>query len=208
MTLIKICGVTNADDAAFAAACGADFIGFIMSQSVRRGVSIPTAQQLVEACKAFGAKPIAVFPEGSFKTIVKTCETLKVETVQLHGREAKDLYPLLHSELECAYALHVHSDGSYNDNEVEQVKAKVKYFVADSGGGTGISFQWANFRAPRDCRWFLAGGISPSNVIQALGLKPDGIDVSSGVEKAGTTSKDPILVQKLIQTIREYDAAS
>lgn len=208
MTLIKICGVTSADDAAFAAACGADFIGFILSQSVRRGVSIQTAQQLVDACRAFGAKPIAVFPEGTFETIVMACEILGVNAVQLHGRKTKNLYPLLHSEFECVYALHVHSDGSYDDNEVEQVKAKMKYLVADSGGGSGIPFQWASFRAPRDCRWFMAGGISPNNVIQALRFKPHGIDVSSGVERAGTTFKDPILVKKLIQTIREYDAAS
>ena len=195
MTLIKICGVTHPDDAAYAAQAGAERIGFILWEGSKRGVTLEQAKKIVAACRAFHAEPIPVFVKGD--QIEEISLELGVETIQLHGAEAKQMVKKLVFKRVCAVSPF---DKEYPNCE---------YLLFDNAkGGSGISFDWSTFTPPTNIPWILAGGITCANVVRAIEqLQPYGIDVSTGVEISGTVRKDKTLIKTLIALVKEADNA-
>jgi phosphoribosylanthranilate isomerase len=206
--LVKICGVTDPEDAFIAAEAGADMVGMILWKGSKRGVSLEKAREIAVASKEAGSVPVAVFVEGTFSDIKDTCDAISVNTVQLHGHAVKRYVPELSKYYSCFLAASVNREGEMDPSEalmLAQLHSSAKFLLFDhDSGGTGQPFCWDRFQPYPDKPWFLAGGIHPYNVSQALSkLKPWGIDVSSGVERKGTHRKDSDLIKHLIEQLEK-----
>jgi phosphoribosylanthranilate isomerase len=204
MFRIKICGVTRPEDAAHAVACGAEAIGINFYRGSPRFVPEDIAREIVGAV-ADRAEVVAVFVNESPGKIVSLCGTLGIRRVQLHGDEpAGDA-----SRIPLWRMRAVHAD------RAQDLPALLEYpceaFLFDAGGtgdygGTGRKLAWrelaerfpmiAGARGAGGARkpWFLAGGLTPSNVERAiLEARPYGVDVASGVESSpGRKDRDKV----------------
>lgn len=171
---VKICGITHPEDALHAAKCGADYIGIIFAKTSKRCVTPEQAVAIAKAAREGGAEPVGVFVDAGSDVIKAVCKRAKISTVQLYGESE---YPEGLGQL---------------------------YVVDGENPGSGKTFNWKKFSPPQDIRWMLAGGLNPDNVAAAIRLlKPYGVDVASGVEKPGSTRKDPQLVAAFIQNAKE-----
>lgn len=190
MTLVKICGITNAEDALFCAEQGADFLGFIFVRESPRYIEPERA--LKAAAGAAAVQRVGVFRDASIQEINRVAEIARLDVVQLHGSETDELIEKI--ELPVIKAFHVR-DGL-------TVQTAAEWVMFDSGGGTGRVFDWKLIDGYRGKPFFLAGGITPDNVSEAIRIvKPDAIDVASGVERAPGV-KDHAKVKALFERIR------
>lgn len=187
---VKICGIAHPDDALMAARLGADYIGMIFSKTSKRNVSHALGKEIAEAARMEGAKPVGVFVDATFDEILLCCEHTGITTVQLHGDIARQSVSRL--DLNIFYA--VPDLFNYTALPLQVIP------LFDNGGGTGKTFDWTNFVPPKSKNWFLAGGLTPANVQEAIRiLSPYGVDVSSGVEYKDTRRKDPARVAAFIK---------
>jgi phosphoribosylanthranilate isomerase len=213
MFRIKICGVTCPEDAVYAVACGAEAIGINFFQGSPRFVPAVLAREIVAAVGG-RAEVVGVFVNESPETIVSLCGRLGIRRVQLHGDEP----PGDASRIPLWRMKAVHAD------RAPDLPALLAYpceaFLFDAGGegaygGTGRELGWgklgerfpgvADAPGPRVSRkpWLLAGGLTPSNVEQAiLAARPFGVDVASGVESS-TGRKDPGKLKMFIERAKE-----
>lgn len=205
---IKICGNTNLEDARFAIESGADALGFIFAPSPRR-VDAEQARQITAKLPSHVEK-YGVFVDAGFEEIVATVAAAGLTGVQLHRSPDAHLADRLreHFAGDLAILRVVH----YQDRDFEQQLAGftgqdgvlVDSSTARAIGGTGTSFDWHGARSVFErtggqLRLVAAGGLSPENVKQAIEiLRPWGVDVVSGVERA-PGKKDPARVLAFIQ---------
>ena len=207
---IKICGNTNLEDACFAAESGADALGFIFAASPRR-VNAKQARRIIDQLPGKLEK-YGVFVDADFEEIVATVAEAGLTGVQLHRSPDATLPARLQrhfaGHLSILRVLH------YQAQDFEQQLAAlngedgvlVDSFTARAVGGTGTKFDWpaargSFMRAGGHLRLIAAGGLSPENVKQAIEiLKPWGVDVVSGVERA-PGKKDPARVLAFIQAV-------
>jgi phosphoribosylanthranilate isomerase len=187
MTLIKICGITNAEDAAFCDAQGADFLGFIfVNASPRRVRAEEVAEIKTRAIR------VGVFRDTAVEEIARVAKIARLDFVQLHGSESDDVIGKITLPVIKAFQV----------SETFSVQTKAEWVMFDSGGGTGRVFDWKLIDGYREKPFFLAGGITPDNVSEAIRIvNPDAIDVASGVEKAPGV-KDHDKVRKLFERVR------
>lgn len=209
MFRIKICGVTRPEEAAHAVASGAEAIGINFYPGSPRFVAADLAREIVDAVGS-RAEVVGVFVNETPGTIVSLCGSLGIRRVQLHGDEP----PADASRIPLWRMRAVHAD------RVPDLPALLRYpceaFLFDAGGkgaygGTGRELPWADLArrfpgiaGPGDAGgarkpWFLAGGLTPSNVERAiLEASPYGVDVASGVESS-PGRKDPDKVKSFIE---------
>ena len=192
--LLKLCGITRAEDMAAAEDAGADYTGIILVPGTPRFVARDRIAALMAANRC---KKVFVVRDMPLDELNALIVEFHPDIVQLHGSESPD------------YARGVRGATvwkAFNLNS-EKALAEAEAFpcemiVADSGGGTGRVCRWdlaAELALTR--RIFLAGGITPDNVREAVEqVRPAGIDVSGGVESAPGI-KDRFLIQKLIERI-------
>ncbi len=191
MTIIKICGLSSPEHLLVAAAAGADYIGLVFAPS-RRQVSISTAQHLVATLRdaGYATQVVGLFVNESATTIASTVATCGLDVVQLHGTETYDIVAQLPTiPIWKALRLNGSTDETAwlttSDSQVTPlVDAPI---TATQFGGTGATADWnAATMLARKRRIVLAGGLTPSNVPTAIQrVAPWGVDVSSGVERAG-----------------------
>ncbi|MEW5312703.1 MAG: hypothetical protein WDW38_004317 [Sanguina aurantia] len=207
--LVKVCGITNPEDAAMAAGAGADFIGMIMWQKAKRAVSDTTARAIVEAARAHNAQPVGVFVDESADTITDRCQRAGIKIAQLHGDGARSALPQLPADLQVIYVLNCQSDGSTatplpcSMSDSTGKSRKADWLLLDGmQGGSGQVFDWTNLTIPQGESlhgWLLAGGLLPSNVATAVQLaSPTAVDVSSGVCGPDGLAKDSSKVTAFI----------
>jgi phosphoribosylanthranilate isomerase len=218
---VKICGNTNLEDAAKAAALGADAVGFVFAAG-RRQVT-PAQVAAITPHLPPRVERVGVFDSHDAKAIARVALEGGLTTVQLHGgldeRLIEDLAPRLAGKVAMIQTLHWaagQGDGGAAgparrlaeglarvaaQGIVDRVLVDSK--VGAAGGGTGVAFDWAGagavFRAaPSGVRLIVAGGLKPGIVAEAIAqMGPWGVDVASGVE-AAPGRKDPALVAKFI----------
>ncbi len=199
---VKICGITNIDDARHAATCGADALGFVFYPGSPRFVDPDTARRIIADLPPL-VTTVGLFVNEHPARIREMVEFCGLSTVQLHGDEEPD---------QCNYppcrvikALRLQGTMASDLFASYQVSALLlDAYVSDQFGGTGQRCDWAQAaEIAAQHQVILAGGLNPENVAEAVRqVRPYGVDVSSGVEqKPG--QKDPEKVTKFIRMAKE-----
>jgi phosphoribosylanthranilate isomerase len=215
MFRIKICGVTSIEDARAAADAGADAVGLNFFRKSRRFVEPEIAGQIASTLPA-GIAKVGVFVNQDAREILEIVRQAELDSVQLHGDEPATLLAELPKSVRIVRA-HRCGAGSlcalsqYLDEAGSAGRMPDALLIdADAGadfGGTGRRANWSLVAKQRSAfaglPLILAGGLTPDNVAEAIAaVRPDGVDVASGVEsKAGV--KDRELVTQFINRARE-----
>nr|ABK27046.1 unknown [Picea sitchensis] len=206
--LVKMCGITTVHDAVLAAKAGAKFIGMILWPKSKRSVSLNVAKEISKAAREHGAEPVGVFVEEDAKEIEQACDATNIAFVQLHGDRARSALSNLVQHRHIIYVLHADKDGELLTKPPNgEYSDLVDWLLIDSlQGGSGKKFDWEKFRVPTDASkygWLLAGGVDPENVSQAISiLRPDAVDVSSGICAPDGIRKDPARVASFMNAVR------
>ena len=185
ITRIKICGITNLNDAQVAVNAGASALGFIFHKKSPRYISPSKVRPIVEALPPF-VTPVGVFVDTNEHAVRDICRLARISTVQFHGEESPGY---------CKRFKHFKIIKAFRVSEVFDFKTVLQYkvdaylfdtFADDAAGGTGKAFNWdllKNYTFDKPV--ILSGGLNPENVRQAIeALHPYAVDVSSGVEKS------------------------
>ncbi len=188
-TRVKICGITNLEDARYCAGAGADYLGFIQYPRSPRFVEPATARTIIEW--VYGPEPVGVFVNEDAAAVNRIAEEAGCALVQLHGDEAPAVCDAVDRPV--IKALRVARDATADDlrRRMEPYAAYVAFFLLDTyapnqWGGTGTPFNWqvaADLAA--DFPVFLAGGLRADNVEAATRtVQPFAVDLSSSLEAA------------------------
>lgn len=220
--LVKICGITNPEDAAMVSEAGADYLGVLVN--VHRSPRSVTPDTARTVCAASTVPVIVLTFDHRLDQLLSLIAFLRPAGIQLAGNETVDYVKKLRNEAPCEIWKSLHIPvGDTQPMTTLQVKESIDHYsrvgvdkiVLDSvvrkknnvlKGGTGQTFDWAEVKKIKQdihpCL-FLAGGINPRNVTDALAqVDPDGIDLSSGVEKS-PGKKDHRLVAELMYNIKK-----
>jgi phosphoribosylanthranilate isomerase len=201
---VKICGVTNVDDAMGCCEAGADAIGVNLVPESPRCVDLATARAITRAVGE-GAVVVAVVRDLSLDAMLKIRAETQCGCLQLHGNEPPELLePLL------PHAYKAISVGARADVMVAE-RYGGEYLLADAkvagkSGGTGIPFDWSLvLELARTRKLILAGGLTPDNVAMAVRtVRPHTVDVASGVEGRGDPRrKDLGRVRAFVRSARD-----
>lgn len=202
-TIVKVCGLTRREDAAFALECGADWLGFIVKASSPRFLDAAAAGEIVASLP--GATAVAVMVAPAPDEALALARAAGASRIQLHRVLPVD-WPA-DFPLPCAFALGVSEDGALH-GELPPTPHLVLLDTAKAGmdGGTGATFPWNAARAlASDRPVMLAGGLDGSNVSAAIAeLHPFGVDASSRLE-ISPGIKDPERVRRFVAAVRECD---
>ena len=199
---VKICGITDYNDARLAVELGVDALGFIFAPSPRR-ISPEAALKIISALPPFILKT-GVFVNESQKIIDETVRFCGLDLIQLHGDESPDICECFMPRSIKAFQI---KDGATLQS-VEPYQGKVMVFLFDAyskekRGGTGETFNWDLAVAGKKygVPVILSGGLSPLNIEKAiLNVRPYAVDVNSGIETS-PGKKSPGLMKKLMQII-------
>lgn len=202
-TRVKICSLTRVEDAQAAAAAGANAIGLIFDPNSPRVVAIEQARAIATAVPPF-VTVVGVFVDAASGTVQNVLNRVPLSLLQFHGSETPD---------ECrsygrpyVKAIPMRDGVNLAAEEaryVDAVALLLDAFVPGSAGGSGVAFQWDRIPATREKRIVLAGGLTPANVGNAIRtVRPDAVDVSSGVESAKGI-KDSNKIAAFIQAVRD-----
>lgn len=211
MVRVKICGITNIEDALASCEYGADAIGFIFHRKSPRFVEPDAAREIVKAIPPF-VTTVGVFVDEDAETINDIVKTVGLQVVQLHGNEPPEFCKNIKGKI--VKTFRIKGVRVINIGRGEQVvnKEMERYNVSaylldtykeDVEGGTGITFNWGVARdATKAGKIILAGGLTPENVKQAINIAiPYAVDVSSGVEER-PGKKDLKKVMEFIETAK------
>lgn len=208
---VKICGLRHPAQAQAIAALGFTTLGFICVEASPRYVSPREIQSVLHSLTAYqDLLAIGVFANASLPKLGEFLAQTNLNGIQLHGDETPDFC----HQVKQAFPQHRLIKALRLRRSTDLDRAEAYYDAVDvllldayhpeQLGGTGQTLPWQKlqqFRPPLP--WWLAGGLTPSNVQEALNLlRPDGIDLSSGVEKA-PADKD---VAKVAQLRAQLDA--
>ncbi|XWK90745.1 MAG: phosphoribosylanthranilate isomerase [Phormidium sp.] len=207
---VKICGITKLEQGNAIASMGATALGFICVPSSPRYVTVEKISAVIQGLD-HKVDCIGVFADTTVAEICQTVTATGLSGVQLHGNESPDFCQQLRQSLperEIIKALRVRTTQCLTNSE--SYANSVDMLLLDAYhptqlGGTGKTLDWATLQNYKPCLpWLLAGGLTPDNIVDALSLlQPDGIDLSSGVERSpGDKDLDKVaqLFTKLKQT--------
>ncbi|MHC4911388.1 MAG: phosphoribosylanthranilate isomerase [Planctomycetota bacterium] len=198
---VKICGITNYEDASAAIDMGADMLGFNFYPESPRFLQLEKAVEIINKLPAF-IDIAGIFVNSRPGQIREAISKCQLDWVQLHGDESpKFCRSFLSLNVKTMKALRVKDKSDIGRAEKYFTDAILfDAFSPEKYGGTGISFDW-NIMGHISKRVFLAGGINPDNAAEAAELGVYGIDVCSGIEsKPG--KKDHKKMKKLFENIR------
>jgi phosphoribosylanthranilate isomerase len=209
MTLVKICGITNLEDALFCVEEGANILGFNFYPKSPRYITPQEAFQITKQVKVF---KVGVFVNASIDEILKIIDITQVEAIQLHGEESADFVDKLKQrigDLQLIKAFRVSRDFDIQTIKNFSVDAiLLDSYDSSSYGGTGKVFDWQIAKMIRQIfpKLYLAGGLSSENVAKAIKeVNPFAVDVCSGVESAKGI-KDRAKIRSFIREV--YDKIS
>lgn len=202
---VKVCGITNAEDARAAVEAGADALGFIFYQQSPRYVVPAVASRIIAELPPL-IVTVGVFVNEGMATVRSIMDTCGLAMAQLHGDEnASYCHELSRPSMK---ALRLKDRGSLLALAEYQGRGGVRGFVLDTFseltyGGTGQVTDWALAAdVAKSTRILLAGGLTPDNVTEAIrAVRPYGVDVSSGVE-AAPGKKDPAKIRAFLEAVR------
>jgi phosphoribosylanthranilate isomerase len=203
----KICGVCRADDASRIHVAGADYIGVILAKKGARQQSVEAAKQVFAA--AGDLLRVGVFADQSVDDVCDAVIVLDLDVVQLHGSEDTQLINEIESSVDVAIWKSVSLQHAGDlERAIDEYADHVDGLLLDAkSGGSGHTFDWslaANARAwlPQNVELIVAGGLTPENVKEVVAyLKPDIVDVASGVER-NVCEKEADLIQAFIRNAK------
>lgn len=213
MTLVKICGITSLDDARAAIDAGADMLGFNFYRPSPRFLEPSGARKIIESVQSkTGDQPITMVGvfvnETSPGSLIRIVEESGVSAVQLHGEESIEFCQRLKLLLNGKSLIKVlRVIGRFTPTETEAYDADaimLDSFHSEMRGGTGHVFDWSIARSVRELvpRLFLAGGLSPANVAQAIAqVNPYAVDACSSLESS-PGQKDAARMRAFVQAVR------
>jgi phosphoribosylanthranilate isomerase len=202
MTQIKICGITNIDDALCAAACGADAVGFIFHPASPRYVSPERAREIITALPG-GIAKVGVFVNREAEEVERISGECGLDLIQLHGDESPEYCRRFPPERVIK---------AVSPRTAEELRAldvyDVRAFLADFRepgrfGGTGKQADWdLAAMLGRKRPLILAGGLSEENIAGALtAVSPQAVDINSGIERLPGV-KDHDRMRRIVEIIR------
>ena len=219
-TRIKICGLCRAADAVLAARAGADYLGFVFADSPRRAPA-GLGPELAHALGDAGPERVGVFvlppavtapgAAAAAAEIATLARSFRLDLLQLHGPLTPPMAAALQAATPLPWILALRAGV---DDPAPALSAAPFAVLFDTphplgrGGGSGQAFDW-HLAAPwrERARLFLAGGLGPGNVAQAVAqVRPFAVDVASGVEAApGEKSADAL--RDFVAAVRAADRA-
>lgn len=196
---VKICGITRVEDALAAASAGFDAVGLVFVGRSRRSVKLARAREICRALPPFVTR-VGLFMDAEAAEVQRTLAEVPLDWLQFHGDESQAFCRQFGRPWIKALAM-----GGEERPDVD-AHAEADALLLDSHGGgkmggSGQTFDWQAIPAlPRP--WVLAGGLHPGNVAEAVRrLKPDAVDVSSGVERSPGI-KDVNLINEFIEAVK------
>lgn len=205
MIRIKICGITNLEDAMLCISLGADALGFIFYKKSPRCVDIYKVKEICSGLPPFITK-VGVFVDEDEKRLRDIFSSSGLNVVQLHGGESVNYVYNLKVLLPGVHIIKF----ARNMNEAEMFAPVVDSFIVDSGGGTGKVCDWEfakNLREKISLPLILAGGLDGSNVREAIKtVHPYAVDACSKLEKE-KGKKDNEKLEKFIKEVRNSEIA-
>ena len=195
---IKICGITNEQDALLAVALGADALGFVFAPSPRQ-VAPQRVKEIVRRLPQ-NIITVGVFRDEHPQRVIDTVREAGAFGAQLHGHEStrhvSDVMKEIHWVIKAVAA------GSVEARTADEFQTNL-ILVDSPNPGSGVEFDRSLLsEIPSGLRILLAGGLTPENVGDAIAqVEPWGVDVSSGVEKSHGY-KDPIKLKNFIEASR------
>ena len=198
---IKICGITNMDDALLAAELGADALGFIFVKSSPRYIHPSAARKIIQELPPF-VVPVGVVADSTRKDILKLIEETRIRCIQFHGNELPKQMTKFSIQIYKSFRV----DKEFNLETLQHYKGSAYLLdthVDGTLGGTGKTFDWEIAIAAKAYGCIiLAGGLTPENIAEAVKkVQPYAVDVNSGVESA-PGKKDKNKLKLLFKTIR------
>lgn len=202
---IKICGITNPEDAQVAVEAGADALGFVFDRDSPRCVTPEAVRRIVAGLPPF-VMPVGIFVNEEIKKVRDLMDGCGLALAQLHGDESPSYCEALGRPV--LKAIRLRDRGSFLAMAEYRGRANIRGFVVDAFseaayGGTGQVADWTlAAEVARAAQVLLAGGLTPDNVRDAIQqVRPYGVDVSSGVE-AHPGKKDPSKILAFVQAAR------
>lgn len=189
---IKFCGIRRLEDVAAVNLCQPDYMGMILSGGFRRSISQEQAQCLVQE-KSDAIAAVGVFVNESSETICRMAEQLHLQVIQLHGKESAEQIQTLQQKtgLPVWKALRIGTLEELESAGTNPADCLILEGKTAAGiGGTGVCADWELLaRHSWNRSFFLAGGLQPENVLEAIAtVSPTGVDFSSGIEEDGVKS--------------------
>lgn len=209
-TAVKICGVGRPREVATAAEAGADYVGLVMAESPRR-VDETAAGELARLAADAGLAPVGVFVDRPAADVRAVADRVGLEVAQLHGdeppaacRELRDGGLTVWKAVRPRSREELHTLAERYRGVVDALLVEGHSAEAAGGTGTALPRSWLDGAEEGRIagRLVLAGGLDPDNVAGAVrDVRPDVVDVSSGVEEA-PGRKDPALIRAFVERAR------
>jgi phosphoribosylanthranilate isomerase len=206
---IKICGITNLEDARTSAQLGANMLGFNFYLGSPRYIEPKSARRIIEVIPP-GVCPVGVFVDASAEEIRNTADATGVQSVQLHGQTSPDTCRELASEFRVIRAFS--TDFQFRPEEITRFTdcdVLVDAHHPTLRGGTGLTCDWQAARKARSFTRFLilSGGLTEHNVGRAITtVAPHAVDVCSGVESA-PGAKNPRAIKNFVTAVRTANSS-
>jgi phosphoribosylanthranilate isomerase len=202
--LVKVCGMTRAEDVTGCAEAGADLLGFIFAAKSPRRITPAQAAALPRT----SAKRVGVFIEQTLAEVLAIMDAADLDLAQLHGGQTPDFCRAVGAERVIrAFWPQKHPYMASLAAEMARFDGAIRYALCDagtSGGGHGVSLDFASLaELSPPMPWLLAGGLGPDNVAEAVRIaKPHGVDLNSGVESSPGL-KELAKVRRSLWTLRQ-----
>ncbi|MFH1431937.1 MAG: phosphoribosylanthranilate isomerase [archaeon] len=205
MTKVKICGITNVEDAKLAVESGADALGFIFYEKSKRSVDKEDVREIVRSLPPFVAK-VGVFVDEDEDVVRQIQAYCGLTCLQFHGSETKEYCGMFNNVIKAFRVKDRSSLDAVREYEPYVSAIHLDNFKLDVAGGTGEVFDWNALRGFSSRKpIILSGGITEANVAEAIGIvKPYAIDSASGTEKE-PGRKDHARMKRLINLVKRVN---
>ena len=208
MTRVKVCGITNLDDAERAVELGAWAIGLIFHESSPRECALPDAEEIGRRLKRAAPEVTGVFVNRPLDEVVAIADACSLSMLQLHGDEGPAYCDEAARRTGCRVmkAAQVHDGSSLKALRTYHVD----YHLLDAHhpelrGGTGATFDWGLIPRRHPVPIVLSGGLTPDNVGEGVtAVRPFAVDTASGTE-AEPGKKDPAKLEAFFRAVEQAD---
>jgi len=209
----KICGISTLSAARTAIAEGAAFLGFIHFARSPRHIELTALADLMRSIRAEGAtqKLVSVVVDPNDAVLEALRDSVKPDLIQLHGKETPERVAQVRAFMGIPVIKALSISDAADLTAAQAFDGVADYLMFDAKppkdallpGGLGISFDWTLLKGYAGKKpWFLAGGLTPGNVAEAVTISgAQYVDVSSGVESAPGV-KDPNLISGFLRTVK------